>query len=332
MRLRSFAPAGLSLVLVLLLAGCELHSQRTALTAQTQTALHVFPSNVRLVGRIDTRDLRQQSFTNPVSGKVFSFETLRDMFVEPLQKLRESTGFNPTKDLDAVYFATEGLAEDKIADLVAVVSLDRKRFESFLNEQLPKKIDRTPYHGVTIYRIEGGQDNLYFALIGESLIIASTRDTRVQSMLDRLDGDAASLADDSGTVNLIEQVNGGDIWVVATDLETASWRPRDEQDAMASQALRLSRAVEKVAVTFDIHNDQVGGLLVMSPQPKVSADDLADLTRGIIGMMKAQPELKGIPAEFLDEIDVDDVDGTVRVAANVDEQTLKDVIQRHEIH
>jgi len=214
--------------------------------------------------------------------------------------------------------------------MFAVVSTDRDRFEAFLNDQLPEKIDRTAYEGVTIYRVRGRKTNVYFALSGADLILSSTRDTRVQSMLDRVSGRGASMLDDAETLEMIERVNGGDAWALADDIDASAWKPRNGDDDVASQALKLGQAVDRVAVSVSVESERVEGSMILVPQDRVSADDLADLTRGIIGVLKAQVGHE--QAAILDRVDVDEVDDLVQITATIDADMLKDLAANRPVH
>ncbi|WP_457654192.1 hypothetical protein [Rhodocaloribacter sp.] len=312
MKKKLLAPLLPVLILAIGLTGCETDmSAPEALSLQTKNAVEVLPADARFVGMVNVRDLRSEVF----GDEPFAFDRMNGEFAARIREFIEATGFDPVNDLHEIYVAADP-DEGDLVDLVVYADYDRDRFEAFVDEQLPDEIDRTTYAGVTIYRAGDAERHVYFALANDDMIVASSRETRVHAMLDRLSGRLSALKDNAETMRLVRQSAGGDAWFVACDVGREEWA--EHGGKFGDEMARIAQTIRDVALSMTMTDDGVTGTVTLVPKEDVSADDLAALARGLISAVKASEKVDDEALRALDAVEVRTDAGVVRITAKVD--------------
>ncbi len=312
MKKKLLAPLLPALIFAIGLTGCETDmSAPEALSLQTKNAVEVLPADARFVGMVNVRDLRSEI----LGDEPLAFDRMNGELAARIREFIETTGFDPANDLHEIYVAADP-NEGDLVDLVVYADYDRDRLEAFVKEQLPDEIDRTTYAGVTIYRAGDAERHVYFALANDDMIVASSRETRVHAMLDRLSGRLSALKDNAETMRLIRQSAGGDAWFVACDVGSGEWAGNGGK--YAGETARIAQTIRDVALSITMTEDGLTGTVTLVPKEDVSADDLAALVRGLISAVKASENVDDEALRTLDAVEVRTDDGVVRITAKVD--------------
>ncbi len=317
MKKRLLIPLLPVLVFAIGLTGCETDmSAPETLSLQTRNAVEVLPPDARFVGMMNVRSLRAE-----VLGEhPFRFEEINGEAAARIREFIEATGFDPANDLHEIYFAADPDQED-LFDLVVYADYEWERLHAYVQKHLTDDLDRTRYAGVTVYRAGDGDRHVYFALTNDGMIVASSRETQVHAMIDRLSGKLSSLEDNTETMRLIRQSANGDAWLVACDVGSESWER--EGGKYAGEAGRIAQAIRDVAVSMHMSDDGLQGTVTLVPEENVSADDLAALARGLISALKSSENVDDEALRALDAVEVHADDGVVRITADVDHELME---------
>lgn len=310
------------LILAIALTGCETDmSAPEALSLQTKNAVEVLPADARFVGMVNVRNLRAEV----LGDHALAFDEMNGEAAARIRAFIETTGFDPANDLHEIYVAADPGESDRF-DLVVYADYDRDRLEAFVSERLPEEIDRTSYEGVTIYRAGNVDRHVYFALANDDMIVASSRETRVHAMLDRLSGKRSALKDNAETMRLIRQSATGDAWFVACDVGREAWSKRGKQ--FGREMARIAQTIRDVSLSVTLTDDGLTSTFTLVPKENVSADDLASLTRGLLSAVKAAPEVDDEALRALDAVEIHTEDGLVRITAGVDREMIEKLKNR----
>lgn len=313
----SFRPLRLPLAVALLaltLAACETEFEAPQeLTLQARAATEVLPAGASYLARVNLQAVQEHNHFATVSEDLdFSNADAR------FQDFFDATGFDPKTDIEEIYVAVEGDGEDARPSIVAYASYDRDRLQDFIDERLSDEIERTTYQGATIYRSRT-DDDFAFALTAENMLVASADIAKVEAMLDRLAGGGTALAADAEAMALIGRVSAGDAWVVVRTFPQAN-PEADASDELSRQAMDLYGTINQAAAAFDVDSEEAEMTVFLRAADGVSSDDVADLVRGFVAAMKAQPDIDAAMMKTLDDVDVRSQDGLVRVRARVGDE------------
>ena len=319
--------ASFALALAALL-GCESNVDAPPtpeMTAETKRAAEVLPPDADFVAMMNVRRLQEHGFFD--GENALSAEQLSGEGGARVRDFLEATGFDPQKDVREVYVAMEGASEGT-ASLVLYADINRDRFRQQIEAQLEGRLTRSSYGDLTLYELTGADHSLTFALASDDLIVAATTPQAVRSMIDRLEGRGRALAQNAALMRRVEQVQGrGDLWLAARDVARFRRPPQKaavqqkvnrQQKANTQQKSRpagmdrLLRAVQDGAAAFTVTGGTVDGLVYLDAADGVAPSDLADVTRGLVGAMKASADEEELRA--LDQVQVEEQGDEVRVA------------------
>lgn len=337
-RLKHFpTPLLLLSLLVASLVACEAGpGEPPPLPSHTQQAAGVLPSNTHFVGMVDLQHFEQNagiSFSSERGITIrfldsdITFNPLSPADQETLNDVIATTGFDPGKDIRAIYVTSardtvEGQAQSRSPSFVLQGTFQPDRLREYLAERTGPSLRDTTYRGISIYRYRGDDADsavISFALLDQHLAIAGSDESSVCSMIDRHQGTHPSLRDQPASMRLIAQVaSGSGLWMAARNLPTQQLAQEAEFENADLQ--RLSRVVRDVAaaVTFADHDVQ-GRILLTTDR---NAADLASVVRGLIAAMRSNNDLSDEQLAMLDDIEVVEGDGEVTVRFTVDQKTF----------
>ena len=289
------------------------------MTAETKRAAEVLPPDADFVAMMNVRRLQEHGFFD--GENALSAEQLSGEGGARVRDFLDATGFDPQKDVREVYVAMEGAAEGT-ASLALYADINRDRLRQQIETQLEGRLARSSYGDLTLYELTGADHSLTFALASDDLIVAATTPQAARAMIDRLEGRGRALAQNAALMHRVEQVQGrGDLWLAVREVarfrrppqKAAAQQKTDTQQKSLPRGMdRLLRAVQDGAAAFTVTGGTVDGFAYFDAADGVAPSDLADVTRGLVGAMKASADEEELRA--LDQVQVEEQGDEVRVA------------------
>lgn len=298
--MRSRSPLLLLCLLVLGLAACEvqLDAPSAALTMETRSAAAVLPADAPFVAMTNLREMQTNPALDPFRDDALAVGQVGAEIAARIEAFLDATGFDPARDLHEVYVAGVPGAGHQEAVLVAYADYDRDRFLAEIDAQLGDALARTDYDGVPVYRSLDARGDVHFALANDDMLLAAGNAADLHAMLDRLADGGPALADDDDMMARIQRVSDGTAWVVTRGM--ALDRQHDD-GAHDTHLPRLDQVVGDVAAAFQIHRDGLDARVALTPTGDVSPEEVADLLRGALAVMKADGRMDAAKRRALDD-------------------------------
>ncbi len=300
--------------------GCENQIEAPeAMTLQAKNAVEVLPAGAQFVSMVNLQAMHHNALFDP-----FNDESVSGEFGARVQEFLDATGFDPENDLHEVYVASANMGPDAQPSIVAYVTFDRDRLQDYIDQRLGETFERDDYKGIPIYRAVEDDHSIIFALAADNMIVASPDEASVEAMLDRLSGTGRALKDDAETMNLIALASSGsNAWAVVCNFDEINTRESQHEDAIGRDMEQIGRALKDVAIAVTMQEDGVEGTVFMQPKEGVSASDVADLTKGVVALMKAESDIDDEKLRMLDQVHVRTKSGYVQVEFFADNEMLK---------
>lgn len=317
---RSAFPATLLLLLagVLVLAGCESELEPSAEVAlETRSALEVLPADAVGVSMVDLRRLADNPHTATMAERMLAMQDGSDEATARLRDFLASTGFDPDADLHQVYLAFEQRGEQQAPSMVAYGRFDPEAIAAYVDGELSGDVRTTTYRNATIYVTREDGHEMAAAVPNAEMVVAAPSVAAVEAMLDRL-AEGGRRAAKSSSLALLETVGGGDAFLILNDLTDHAAYHDNADDPVAPVLHRLKHA----AASVDFTADGVDLVVHMTPGEGVSPKDLADLTRGAVAALRANPHVDDQSRDLLDRARVTTAGDDVRLSMTLPNAVL----------
>ncbi len=316
------------LVAVGLFTACDSQLQsvfKASLTPQAQHATDVLPADAQMVAMLNTQALKSNQYTN-VFGSNNLLNEAPEEAIAHFNDFISATGFDPEKDLREVYIAAGPLNEGpKNVALVAYATIDAEELQAYVEREAGNELDAYTYKGTTIYT-KSGDDAPALSFVNDDMIMAANSSANLEAMIDRLEGEGNSLADNSKMMELMTLASAGQsAWFVARKPNVTPPAGEIPSNELAQNAMQIFRAVDYVVGALNIENEGLDGQMFVYPNDSVSADDLASLMNGVIAAAKANPEIQEKDLEMLDDLRAETRDGYVHMGMFVDNSLIQKV-------
>lgn len=307
-RLRRNASLALTLLLIAGLSACdaELQDSPEAMSLTARGATEVMPEDAIAVGMIDLKSLAANPLTTPFGEAGFFTSHLQGEARARFDDFTAATGLDPETDLSEVYaglVAVEGQNQHPAVNFAIYGTFDREALQNFVESRLGSDLTQRDYAGVTVFEKAGEHGGIAFALASDQMIVAASGYQDVTAMLDRLQGQGTSIADNKDMMARIARAAAaGDVWGVA--LKPSEMTAPNGSEAIENQLGRLVTAVQAAGGALDVQPASMATTMQIYPSDGVSADDLASLVRGAIAMARAQDGLDDDKRSMLDDVKV----------------------------
>lgn len=333
--MKSFSFSSLSsslclLALGLILTGCEPDLQFSAetISPQAKNAVDVLPANPMFVGMMNTQDLKSNQYTNVFEPGSLINDDMPDEALARFKDFVDATGFDPSEDLSEVYMAIEesGSSDRPDFSVVAYASIEPERLEAYVKEQVGDKLQVRSYRGVDVYEGEDDGHAPSFSFVNDDMMIGASSASALEAMIDRLEDGGNALNSNAAMMDLVGRASSGKSgWIVAKKPAEKVNFTRSTRNDMGDAALQMWTALEYVVVAGNVESDGIESQVFLYPSASVSSDDLASLAKGMVGLMKASPEVDDKALALLDEIKVTADADYVRIGMRVDNSMLAKV-------
>jgi len=284
-----------------------------AMTIETEEVLNILPHDAQMALMVNVEDMYAHHQNVPFTPSRADLERMTEEF--------SALGFDPTRDLKAVYMGSNNLRSNK-AVVVAIGKYDQDQLESFIDDELGNRLDVSTYNGATVYTPvnHNGRSEMAFALVNGNMVIGASGEGELQKALDRWAGDAPGLSANAESMSFISQVAHAESgWAMMRDLGH-ELRPEGRGD-MERFARRLGRALRDAVVGFIMDDEGIETNMVLAPRSSVSADDLASVAKGVVAGMKTMVH-NDAQLRILDDVNVKASGDNVKVHFFVDYETM----------
>ncbi len=303
-RLSTFAlvPA---LLLSLSLAACdaELESSPESMSLTARGATEVMPADVLAIGMIDLKSIATNPLTTPFGDAGVLTRHLEGEARARFDDFVAATGLDPQEDLSEVYAAVEAESDVERVSLAMYGSFDRDALQAYIENRLGDDLTTREYAGVPVYSNADDNRGIAFALANEDMVVASSDFDGVSAMIDRLQGNGESVADNEDLMRRIARASAaGDVWGVA--LKPASAPAPDGSSEIENQLGQLWLALDAAGGGIDVQSDAMATRIQFYPSEGVSTDDLASLLRGALSLARAQEGLDEDKRSLLDDAEI----------------------------
>lgn len=305
---RSFLIVGISVGALIWAAGCESTGVNfDQLSVNTQAAMDVLPADAQFVAMVDVKGFAVNP-TFSIDRAITSLDGIQGEARAHIDDFLSTTGFDPAEDLESVYVSAR---EGNEAVVVANVRYDMSRAVEFLDSNATN-VTKSLYREMTTY-VSDNEEHGAIGLAGESMLVAASSLVDLHAALDRIADGTKGLSGNAALMSLVRKVSVGEAWFVANEVPMPpSGEMNDEFKALSS--------VDKVAVAVEIGPDGVETTTYLLPRADTSSDDLADLVKGLVAVLKLNAQDDADAFAVLDNVDVKSGNNEVRVNVRFDNE------------
>lgn len=329
---RSFGAALTALaLLVLVVAGCGDGGSAT-LSESTTEASTLLPASSSFVSMIDLQHIRDNS---PEGSALFERFSMDDADGSEARQRLEAMGVDVDEDIHRVYVG--GSLDDNEPVVLVYGSFDADAINTYIQNEMEggdmtDDVKMATVRGRTVFSgMRDADEEPFAATVASSNLVVMGRESTVSDVLARLDGEGdGSLADTSEKMELIRKAaTGKSGWVTVMNVaENDMLNPSGDSDMS-----RLASVVRSATAAMTFTD---GGALDTRVSLKAadgaSAADIADLTRGLVGLAKRQVKEERDLRDVLESVTVEDqgdeVEVTARISKQVMERRMEDVAPR----
>ncbi len=188
------ASLGVFIILMTLLVGCAREEEKAAKPLYEEKPLSVFPPGAMLVGSYDIEETRTGEAVKEYDNMIQD----NPQFKEQMDKIKETVGLDPFKDIDkvvaAVYFISP---EDANVLIMGKGNFDQERIIATLKEEAPNPVEEDSYKNITYYKTLLEKKNLYLAFPHSQFILGGTELQLFQNSIDRFENPLTSVLEDN---------------------------------------------------------------------------------------------------------------------------------------
>ena len=167
---------------------------------------------------------------------------------------------------------------------------------------------------VTVYQDRAEAPGLVFAVPSGDMIVAASNTADVHAMLDRMNNPSGSLGQDADMEDLITlAASGSDAWFVMRDVEARTPDQASRGEAVVEDVQQIGTAIRDAALSVTATEAGLEGRVYLRTKPGVSSRDVADLTKGVVAALKAEPSIDSHTLHMLDQVRVRSQDDQVRM-------------------
>ncbi len=318
-------------LLVFVVAGCG-DGGSAALSESTTEATTLLPASSAFVSMIDFNHIRDNS---PEGSELFDRFSMDDTDGAEARERLEAMGVDIDEDIHRVYLG--GSVDDNEPVILVYGSFDADAINTYIQEEMEggdmaDDVTMTTVRNRTVFSgMNNAAEEPFAATVASSTLVVMGRESTVGDVLARLDGeDRESLADTPEKMDLIRKAaTGKSGWLTVMNIaDNDMLNPSGDSDmARLASVVRSATA----AMTFT-DGGALDTRVSLKAADGASAADIADLTRGLVGLAKRQVKEERDLRDVLESVSVEDqgdeVEVTARISKQVMERRMEDVVPR----
>jgi len=247
---------------------------------------------------------------------------------EELDEALDEMGLDIKEDVHRVYIGGTVRGDDSAPIVIIYGSFDRENIEAYVDRKMSESADTlnlekrdlrgyTTYQMITRSESQSRRPSLSAALVSDALMIVGAT-TEVEAAVARYDGNGSNALADGSAMSLVREAEAGEsMWAVATNI------PEKMQSSGNERMDRLSRVVRSVSASMTFEGGDLDTRVLLAAEDGADAADIADLTRGLVGLMKRNSNMDGDWQQVLETIDVSDDGDNVEITARVGRSLIK---------
>lgn len=297
----------------LVFAGCGDGSAE--LSAETKDASALLPANSSVVGMVDLQHVRENA---PDGNQML--DRLRNDGPEELNEALDEMGLDLKEDVHRVYVGGNVRGDNSTPVALVYGSFDRGSIEAYVDRKMSEMekvdVEKRDLRGYTAYQTVNKESrrssaSLTAALVSDELMILGVTE-EVEAAVARFDGDGSGALADGAAMDLVrDAATGRSMWAVATRI------PEQMQSSGDERMDRLSRVVRSAAASMTFDGGDLDTRVLLAAEDGADAADIADLTRGLVGLMKRNSNMDENWQQALETIKVSDDGDNVEITGRV---------------
>lgn len=211
---------------LILLGGC---AKKEAKPRYEDEPIVLFPSGALIVASVNF-----EKYRTPDTEKEFeNMLATNPVFKEQFDKVKETIGLDPFRDIDrvdvALYIPEEGTGEEGEALILGKGTFNETKIIAAINKELPSPVKENSYKNMKYYTGKIKEEDAYLAMPRPRFMVAGSDEKLFQSCLDRFENPLPSVLDDAGLKEVLSSVDRKSPFWLAGKLPTIA-RDKLEQD------------------------------------------------------------------------------------------------------
>lgn len=298
-------------------AGCEsgLDAPMAALSLQTRDALDVLPADAQMVAMVNVEAVRTTPFFADHSGP-FGAESMDAESAARFEQFVRLTGFDPEEDIRRIYLA---VVEEDHPAFVVYADFDRARIDDYLERNTPDGFTWTSYRDLPVYLVREDDRTFGFSILSDEMMVAGDEPT-LHAMIDRVATGAGGLSTNATLMGLIERASYPDeAWFVLRDFDTPDHDEAGDGEPTMQELAHAMRLVDQAVVSFDFQPSGVAMTALGLTGSAQRAEDVADVVRGSVAVMRTGMQDEPAFADILDNVRVRAQSDAVQIQATLPE-------------
>ncbi len=302
------------LLAALVFAGCG--SEPAELSTETKDATALLPASSSIVAMVDVQHIRD----NAPDGEDM-LNRFQNDGPDDLNEALDEMGLDLKEDIRRVYVGGRVRGDDSSPLVLVYGTFNRNNIESYVDRKLSEEDDvdlekrelrgYTAYQTVSTSESRQGRPSFTAALVSDALMIAGAT-AEVEAAVSRFDGEDNDALADGPAMDLVRNaVTGKSMWAVATRI------PEEMPSSGNERMDRLRRVVRSAAASMTFDGGDLDTRVLLAAEDGADAADIADLTRGLVGLMKRNSDMNEDWKQVLETIDVSDNGDNVEITARV---------------
>lgn len=302
------------LLAALVFAGCG--GESAELSAETKDASALLPANSSVVAMVDLQHVRE----NAPDGNEMLDRFRNDGPAELNEALNEM-GLDLKEDVHRVYVGGTVRGDNSAPVALVYGSFDRESITAYVDQKISEaedsvEVEKRDLRAYTAYQTinrgnRGNGSSLTAALVSDELMILGVTE-EVEAAVARFDGEGSDALADGSAMDLVrDAATGKSMWAVATRI------PEEIQSSGDERMDRLSRVVRSASASMTFTGGDLDTRVLLAAEDGADAADIADLTRGLVGLMKRNSDMNDRWKQVLETIEVSDEGDNVEITARV---------------
>lgn len=272
-------------LVALLWVGCKenaaLNAEAERFSANTKSALAVLPKDADIITKVDVANLRSDA------PSLFGNFSMGAAPTE-LEDLIAATGFDPKKDVKAMYMAIQKKTEDDVKmNAVVFADFDKDKLTQYIQSQVGSKFTSSTYRNNAVYCSTDGDSaqKPCFSIGQNQMLHLANNEANLKAMVDLTFGEGNSISTDTEMMTLLNLTSTDDEgWVLirdaqkmvnAANLAPQGGTPQEQGGMMAMN--QIAAALKSVVIRTDVTEANTRSLVWMLPKDGVTQNDLKSM-------------------------------------------------------
>ncbi|GMQ80921.1 MAG: hypothetical protein BMS9Abin05_0350 [Rhodothermia bacterium] len=320
MRLPILQRSLLFLTATVMVAGCGPQQTPPAVPESVATDLFILGENATVTGGIRVSEI-YRSFVAQLDRRIKVGEKT---IAERSREILEHLGLDPDTHDISFYGSLDVDHPKAVPAMILRAPLPQDALEKWAeHSDAFSRIDDTSDPSsaidsdVAFFFVSKDSTAFFVARSSEARLVASGSAERLTEMLARSNNTVSE-----APAGVFSMVGGADVWAVASDVPSivAQLSP----DELRDEIFRIFTSIVAAGGSLELGEESALFSLYLEPKDAIEAQDISDLVRGGIALLKMESEDQSLLLDFLERIRVSEYDGFSRVQIQISESDLED--------